>query len=234
MFGGFIYWNGIFVKMFQTGIQVKVPKFKTFGFFFCIVPFPRWKLWDRQLLRCVLHAMMSTSFIFLVPVRNPCFPNGRRGHVKNRDTPSLKKKITSKMKFLCLVRLVFGGNWFLYFDFTYCLGGNFIFSVERLVKEVHQIVHRAVLSSKWCYGGFPLYSIVLLTLALRTAEWFILAVGSQDMSGLLKRHMLATGNRNNLRCSGARFGWQLNLVHLYFVTKSDRWVRRFHTIFWGD
>ena len=193
----------------------------------------------RQLLRCVLHATMSTSFIVRVPVQNPCSPNGRPGHCKNHNTPSLKN-VHLKNGGSVPCKACFAGSWFPYFYFTYCLGWTF-FSVKRSVKEsvcnCTPSYTELQMVLWWISIVLQSYDVwiclVLLTLALGTAEWFILGVGIYIyiQSGLLKRSWLATGNRNNSLCSWARFGWQLKFVHLYFVTKSH--PVGFHTLLLG-
>lgn len=137
----------------------------------------------RQLLRCVLHATMSTSFIVRVPVQNPCSPNGRPGHCKNHNTPSLKN-VHLKNGGSVPCKACFAGSWFPYFYFTYCLGWTF-FSVKRSVKEsvcnCTPSYTELQMVLWWISIVLQSYDVwiclVLLTLALGTAEWFILGVG---------------------------------------------------------
>lgn len=145
-----------YLRCFRLEFRWRIPTTRRhLDVFFLHCSLPMVETWEfRQLLRCVLHATMSTSFIVRVPVQNPCSPNGRPGHCKT-TTLHRWKTFTSKMEVLCLVRLVLREADSLTFTLHTALVEP-SFRSKGQWKKVYAIVHRAILSSKWCYGGFPL------------------------------------------------------------------------------
>ena len=169
---------------------------KTFGFFGICILFPFYAGNFGVSPIAEVCAPRNDVNIFYSPssCAKSLVPKWRPGHCKNHNTPSLKN-VHLKNGGSVPCKACFAGSWFPYFYFTYCLGWTF-FSVKRSVKEsvcnCTPSYTELQMVLWWISIVLQSYDVwiclVLLTLALGTAEWFILGVGiyiyiySQDYS----------------------------------------------------